>query len=149
MRAFLQRVRRADLFIDEQSRGSIDQGLVILLGIGKDSDPDDIPWLAEKILKLRLFDLEDGSSGSVVETQGGLMVISQFTLHASTKKGTKPSYHRSAPPQEAEPIYEQFLAKLRTLFSGPLIVGTFGAHMVVHLENDGPVSLMIDSENRE
>lgn len=150
MKALIQRVASASLLVEEEETGSIHSGLVLFLGVHRDSRPEDAAWLAEKILKLRIFDSPDSAqAASLTETGGGLMIVSQFTLHASTRKGTRPSYHRAAPPEQAEALYESFLDQLRKRHTGPLITGQFGAHMNVRLDNDGPVTLIIDSQNRE
>jgi len=152
VRALIQRVSTASIRIDREPGGTIGPGLVVFLGVNHSSEQEDTRWLAEKILKLRLF--EDGnvsSTGqkSVTDIAGGLLVVSQFTLHASTQKGTKPSYHRAAAPEIAEPLYDHFVQTLRALYQGPIETGRFGAYMQVELNNDGPVTILIDSKNRE
>lgn len=150
MRALIQRAASASLSVEGVEVGSIEKGLVLFLGISRESCAKDAIWLAEKILKLRIFEVPGSDQTvSLGETNGGLMVVSQFTLHASTRKGTRPSYHRAAPPSDAEPLYEHFLKEIRNRHSGTLITGTFGAHMNVRIDNDGPVTLIIDSHQRE
>lgn len=152
MRALIQRVQRASIDINQSPGGSIAQGLVIFLGITHSSEQEDARWLAEKILKLKLFEDENTSSSgqqSIADINGGLLIVSQFTLHASTKRGTKPSFHRAAPPDQAEPIYDYFVEVIKECHAGAIITGDFGAHMDVHLTNDGPVTIMIDSKNKE
>lgn len=146
MRALLQRVRHSRVEIDGQVRGEIGPGLLILLGITHDDGPADIDWLVRKITQLRIFNDTEGKMNlSVSDTGGGLLVVSQFTLYANSRKGNRPSYTDSAPPPIAIPLYEAFLAALRTAFPGPVATGEFGAMMEVHLLNDGPVTIMLDS----
>lgn len=152
MRALIQRVSEASITIHGEAGGCISSGLVVFLGIPHGCNQTDAEWLTKKILKLRLF--EDGSSTSsgqksVTDIAGGLLVVSQFTLHASTKKGTKPSYHRAAPPEIAEPLYHYFVQVLRDAHTGQVETGKFGAYMQVQLCNDGPVTILLDSKNKE
>ena len=150
MRAVLQRVSSASVTIDGAVNGHIAHGLVILLGIEAEDTNDDIEWLASKIVNLRLFTDDTGAMNrSVLECAGGLLVISQFTLFASTKKGTKPSWHRAAKPDIAIPLYESMVAKLTAVLGRPVATGRFGAMMQVALVNDGPVTLLLDTKNRE
>ena len=150
MRAVIQRVSSAQVTIDEALKGSIQSGLVVLLAIEETDTSEDITWLSGKILRLRIFDDAKGAlNRSVVDVQGGILVISQFTLFASTRKGNRPSYSRSARPELAKPLYEQFLERLTADFGQPVQTGEFGAHMVVSLNNDGPVTIIIDSKLRE
>ncbi|MGF1677612.1 MAG: D-aminoacyl-tRNA deacylase [Candidatus Methylacidiphilales bacterium] len=150
MRALLQRVRKADLQVNGEHVASIRRGWVVFLGITHSDQNADATWLAEKILKLKVFESEQNppSPASVQEIGGEVMVVSQFTLHASFKKGTKPSYHRAAPPGIAEPLYQELLNVLRE-YGARLSCGTFGAHMNVILDNDGPITLMLDSHARD
>lgn len=130
--------------------GSIGAGLVVLVGVASDDTPDDAAWLADKIARQRIFDGSGGRTGlSVVEAGGGVLVISQFTLLASTRKGTKPSWHRAASPKVAVPLYEEFLRKMQEILGHPVATGEFGAMMQVELVNDGPVTLVLDSRLRE
>ena len=150
MRAVLQRVSSASVTIDGAVNGHIAHGLVIPLGIEAEDTNDDIEWLASKIVNLRLFTDDTGAMNrSVLECAGGLLVISQFTLFASTKKGTKPSWHRAAKPDIAIPLYESMVAKLTAVLGRPVATGRFGAMMQVALVNDGPVTLLLDTKNRE
>ena len=146
MRAVVQRVSSASVTIEGVTVGAIDHGLLILLGVGRGDQPADVDWLAEKIAALRIFEDADGKMNrSLVETGGGALVVSQFTLLASTRKGTRPSFNDAAPPAEAIPLYEAFVAKLSAVLGRPVATGQFGAMMAVSLVNDGPVTLVIDS----
>ena len=146
MRAVIQRVTSASVAIGGAVRGEIGAGLVILLGIAAGDTPGDARWLAEKCAALRVFD--DGSGAmnrSLADTGGGALVISQFTLVASCRKGARPSFHRAAKPGEARPLYEQFLAHLDAALGRPAARGEFGAMMQVALVNDGPVTIVADT----
>jgi D-tyrosyl-tRNA(Tyr) deacylase len=150
MRAVVQRVSRAAVSVAGEVTGTIGRGLVVLLGVAADDTADDLAWLAEKIMRQRIF--EDGEGRmtlSVTEVGGSVLVVSQFTLLASTRKGTKPSWHRAAPPEMAEPFYEEFVRKMEALLRCPVPTGRFGAMMEVELVNDGPVTLVLDSRLRE
>lgn len=150
MRAVIQRVSRASVQVDEKNyKASIDQGLVVLLGIGHDDDQDDITWLVNKISAMRIFSDDEGKMNlSIRDINGAMLIISQFTLHASTKKGNRPSFIRAAKPAVAIPLYERFIEEVRQ--SGIVAeVGIFGAHMDIDLINDGPVTIIIDSKNKE
>ena len=150
MRAVIQRVTSASVAIGGQVRGVIQHGLVVLLGIEDADTTEDIAWLSGKIVRLRVFNDDAGvMNRSVQETGGGLLVISQFTLFASTKKGNRPSYIRAARPEIAVPLYEMFLHKLTEDFGQPVQTGEFGAMMQVALVNDGPVMIVIDTKKRE
>ena len=130
--------------------GEITRGLLVLVGIATDDTPDDIAWLAGKIVQQKLFPDESGRMNlSVAESGGGVLVVSQFTLLASTRKGTKPSWHRAAPPEVAVPLYEEFVRVMETATGRPVATGKFGAMMEVSLVNDGPVTLVLDSRLRE
>lgn len=147
MRALIQRVREASVTIDGQIHGAIEEGILVLLGITHDDTTRDIDWLIRKITNLRIFNDEAGKMNvSVKDVKGGLLVISQFTLFADAKKGNRPSYTKSAPPAVAIPLYEEFLERLQTSFSGLIATGEFGADMKVSLLNDGPVTIMLDSQ---
>lgn len=149
MRAVLQRVSSASVTIDSEVCGSIAHGLVVLLGIEETDTSEDLEWLAGKIVNLRLFADETGAMcRSVIECGGDLLVVSQFTLFASTKKGTKPSWHRAAKPDLAIPLYEATVARLAALLGRPVATGRFGAMMQVALVNDGPVTLLLDTKAR-
>lgn len=150
MRALLQRVSSASVTADGTITGQIGPGLLILLGIEEADGPDDIDWLCGKIARLRIFsDAEGKMNLSVADTGGELLVVSQFTLFASTKKGNRPSFIRSARPELAIPLYEHFLAALTTAVNQPVASGVFGADMQVALVNDGPVTIWIDSQAKE
>jgi len=150
MRAVIQRVSAASVSIAGSIHGSIQQGLLVLLAIESADNAEDIEWLSGKIARLRIFADEAGlMNRSVTEVQGDILLISQFTLFASTKKGNRPSYSRSAPPEVAIPLYEQFIAHLAAALGKPVATGKFGAEMKVTLVNEGPVTIIIDSKARE
>lgn len=150
MRAVIQRASTASVAIENEVAGQIEGGLVVLLGIEETDTPEDIEWLAGKIANLRLFPDDTGAMNrSVIEHGGGILLISQFTLFASTKKGTKPSWHRAAKPPVAIPLYEAMIAKLTEVIGRPIATGRFGAMMQVSLVNDGPVTLLLDTKDRE
>ena len=150
MRAVVQRVSRASVTVEGDVTGEIERGLLVLVGIAPDDTADDIAWLAGKIAQQKLFPDESGRMNlSVVESGGGLLVVSQFTLLASTRKGTKPSWHRAAPPELAIPLYESFVRAMEGLLGRPVATGKFGAMMDVSLVNDGPITLVLDSRLRE
>lgn len=150
MRAVIQRVAEAKVTIGGVVKGAIQHGLVVLLAVEEEDAAEDIEWLSGKIVRLRVFNDENGvMNRSVQEAQGGILLVSQFTLFASTKKGNRPSYSRSARPEIAVPLYQQFVAKLGQDLGRPVQTGEFGAHMLVNLTNDGPVTIIIDSKIRE
>lgn len=150
MRALVQRVAHAQVDVEGKTVGKIDQGLMVLLGITHEDEEKDIQYLVKKLIKLRIFNDEAGKMNlSVEDISGGMLVISQFTLFANSKKGNRPSYIRSAPPDVSIPMYEKFLAHLRSQFAGPVETGEFGAEMKVSLLNDGPVTIMLDSKMPE
>lgn len=150
MRAVIQRVTRADVTIGGQVKSAIEGGLLVLLGIEDADGPEDIAWLSAKIVNLRIFNDENGvMNRSVLETGGDILLISQFTLHASTKKGNRPSYLRASKPDTAIPLYENTIAKLEADLGKSIGTGTFGADMQISLLNDGPVTIIIDTKNRE
>jgi D-tyrosyl-tRNA(Tyr) deacylase len=150
MRIVIQRVSEASVTIDQKVNGKIGAGLLVFLGIEAEDTQEDIDWLVGKIARLRIFsDSEDKMNLSLSDVGGEVLVISQFTLHASTKKGNRPSYIRSAPPDIAVPLYEAFLKKLEQTLAKPVATGIFGADMKVALVNDGPVTISIDSKRRE
>lgn len=150
MRAVIQRVSNASVRVDGQITGHIDQGLLVLLGIEPADDNSDLEWLAAKLIKLRIFSDADQNMNLSVEDVGGeILVVSQFTLHASTKKGTRPSFIKAARPEQAEPMYEQFCDHISQELGKPTQKGVFGAMMDVQLTNDGPVTIIIDTKNRE
>ena len=150
MRAVIQRVSSASVVIAAQTKASIQTGLLVLLGIEEADTAEDIEWLSGKIARLRVFNDEQAvMNRSVLEAGGQVIVVSQFTLHASTKKGNRPSYIRAARPEMAIPLYEQFVQKLTSDLGQPVQTGEFGADMKVSLVNDGPVTILIDSKVRE
>ena len=150
MRVVLQRVSEAAVLINGIEKRNIGNGLLLLVGIADGDGKEDIEWLSQKIIQLRIFNDADGKMNlSVKEVNGEIMLISQFTLHASTKKGNRPSYIRSARPEIAIPFYEQFIQQLENDGGKKIITGEFGADMKVSLINDGPVTIIIDSKNKE
>ncbi len=150
MRIVIQRVSEASVKIDERIKGKITNGLLILLGIEHSDDTTDAEWLIQKICGLRIFsDLEGKMNLTTQDVNGQFLVVSQFTLHASTKKGNRPSYIRAARPEQAIPLYEYFINTLKTLSNTNIESGEFGADMKVSLVNDGPVTILMDSKNRE
>jgi D-tyrosyl-tRNA(Tyr) deacylase len=150
MRAVIQRVSEAKVSIAGTVKGAIQHGLAVLIAVEEADTAEDIEWLSGKIVRLRVFDDESGvMNRSVQEAQGGILLVSQFTLFASTKKGKRPSYSRSARPEIAIPRYEQFIARLTQDLGKPIEMGEFGAEMLVSLTNDGPVTIIIDSKARE
>ena len=150
MRTVIQRVSRASVTIDEIKVSEINEGLLILLGIEELDTNTDIEWLTKKIANLRIFNDENGvMNKSLLDINREAIVVSQFTLHASTKKGNRPSYIYAAKPEIAIPLYEQFIAELEILLHKKVGTGQFGADMKVELLNDGPVTIIIDSKNRD
>jgi D-aminoacyl-tRNA deacylase len=150
MRAVIQRVAEAKVTIANTVNGAIQHGLLILLAIEEADTAEDIEWLSGKIARLRVFDDDAGvMNRSVQEVQGGILLVSQFTLFASTKKGNRPSYSRSARPEIAVPLYQKFIERLQQDLGRPIHTGEFGSHMLVSLTNDGPVTIIIDSKARE
>ncbi len=150
MRAVIQRVTKASVTIDEVIRGKIGDGLVVLIGIEDADSEEDINWLSNKMVNLRIFNDEEGvMNKSVLEISGSILLISQFTLHANTKKGNRPSYIKASKPDVAIPLYEKLITKLKTDLGKEIETGIFGADMMVELMNDGPVTIIIDTKNRE
>ncbi|MCB0630054.1 MAG: D-aminoacyl-tRNA deacylase [Saprospiraceae bacterium] len=150
MRVVIQRVSEASVTVEGEITGAIGAGLLILLGIEDADGEEDIDWLCRKIINLRIFNDEQGiMNRSVLDEDGGLLVVSQFTLHAGTKKGNRPSYIRASKPEVAIPMYEQLVKTLSLQAGRPVATGRFGADMKVRLLNDGPVTIIIDSKNRE
>ena len=150
MRAVIQRVSKAHITINGRSEKQIGEGVVVLIGIEEGDGPSDIEWLSGKICRLRIFDDTAGVMNlSLLDTGGAAMVVSQFTLHASTKKGNRPSYIRAAPPQLAIPIYEAFVKQMEKDLHQPVVTGEFGASMAINLTNQGPVTILIDTKNKE
>ena len=150
MRVVLQRVKEASVTIDGTVKSSIEQGLLILLGIEDADTQEDIDWLCKKITNLRIFNDENGVMNvSVKDVSGALLVVSQFTLQASTKKGNRPSYIKASKPDIAIPMYENFVQTIKMVSGLDVQTGTFGADMKVRLLNDGPVTIIMDSKNKE
>ena len=150
MRLLVQRVKEAAVHISGRELSCIGKGLLLFVGIEESDQQEDIDFLCKKTTNLRIFDDEKGiMNRSVLETSGDIMVVSQFTLHASTKKGNRPSYIRAAKPEIAIPLYEQFCSTLSEILQKQVSTGEFGADMQVHLVNDGPVTIWIDSKNKE
>ena len=150
MRVVIQRVKEASVTVANEIIGSIEGGLMVLVGIENADTKDDIEWLTNKITGMRIFDDAEGVMNlSIKETGGDILLISQFTLHASTKKGNRPSYIVAAKPEVAIPLYESFIQQLNKDLGKPVETGKFGADMKVALVNDGPVTIMLDSKNKE
>jgi D-aminoacyl-tRNA deacylase len=150
MRVFIQRVSEASVTINQEIHGKITKGFCILLGIEEADTNEDIEWLCAKIIGLRIFsDAEGKMNSSIKEVNGEILLISQFTLHAATKKGNRPSFIKAAKPEIAIPLYESFKQQLALQLGKAIATGQFGADMQVALVNDGPVSIWIDSKNRE
>jgi D-tyrosyl-tRNA(Tyr) deacylase len=149
MIAVIQRVSQAEVSIGAVVKSSIDKGLLVLLGIEDADNDEDIEWLANKIVGLRIFNDSEGVMNvSVRDDSGEILVVSQFTLHASTKKGNRPSYIKASKPGVAIPLYEKFLKTISAALAKPVMTGEFGADMKVSLVNDGPVTIVIDTKNR-
>lgn len=150
MRVVLQRVSRASVTVNDKTVSAIESGLLVLLGITEEDSLDDIQWLANKIVNLRVFNNESGvMNKSILDNGRDVIVVSQFTLFASTKKGNRPSYIKAAKPAVAIPIYESFVSEMEQRLGKKVGTGIFGADMKVDLLNDGPVTIIIDSKNRE
>ena len=150
MRAVIQRVENASVVVVETEITKINQGLLVLLGIEMEDTKDDAVWLANKISQLRIFSDEEGvMNKSILEVNAEVIVVSQFTLHAKTKKGNRPSYIKAARPEQAIPLYEQFKKDLSQSIGNEVQSGEFGADMQVRLINDGPVTILIDTKNKE
>lgn len=149
MRAVIQRVTQASVTIDQQIKSSINNGLLILVGIEDTDTNEDIQWLSNKITQLRIFDDEEGVMNlSVKDIDGEILAISQFTLHAKTKKGNRPSYQQAAKPDISIPLYNLFVEQLGTDLGKEIKTGEFGAYMKINLTNDGPVTIIIDTKNK-
>ena len=150
MRTVIQRVQHCSVTIDGQLKSNIGNGMLVLVGIEDRDTQEDIEWLCKKIANLRIFDDENGvMNRSVIDTGGEVMVVSQFTLHASTKKGNRPSYIHASKPDVAIPMYEAFCAEMGLQIGKEVQTGVFGADMKIELLNDGPVTILIDSQNKE
>ncbi len=150
MRVVLQRVTEASVTVDANITGAIQNGLLVLMGV-EDADTDeDISWLSNKIINLRIFDDEQGvMNKSLIDINGDILLVSQFTLHAATKKGNRPSYIKASKPEFAVPMYEKFIAQLEKELGKKIQTGIFGADMKVRLLNDGPVTIIIDTKNKD
>ena len=150
MRVVIQRVTKASVAVDAAITGQINHGLLVLLGIEDEDTDEDIEWLSNKIVNMRIFNDEKGvMNKSVLEVDGGILLVSQFTLHASTKKGNRPSYMKASKSEFAIPMYEKMIVQLQSLLSNSIQTGIFGADMKVELLNDGPVTILLDSKNKE
>ena len=150
MRAVIQRVSEASVVIGEKKVANINQGLLVFLGIEVEDEKNDSIWLANKIIQLRIFqDEKEVMNKSIMDVDGEIIVVSQFTLHAKTKKGNRPSYIKAARPEQAVPMYEQFKKDLSEVIGNQVQSGEFGADMKVSLINDGPVTIIIDTKNKE
>jgi len=150
MRVVIQRVGQASVAINNKIFSEIGKGLLVLVGIESTDSDEDIEWLCGKIVRLRLFDDENGVMNlSVQDIQGEILIVSQFTLHAKTKKGNRPSYIQAAPPDSAIPLYNKFIQNMEKEMQKKIATGEFGAMMQISLVNDGPVTIIIDSKNRE
>ena len=150
MRAVIQLVKESRVIVDQEIVGEIGQGLLVLLGVEESDTEEDMKWLCRKIVSLRIFADDEGKMNrSVQDVDGDILVVSQFTLFASTKKGNRPSFIRSAPQELAQPMYEKFVAELKNLTGKPIETGTFGAMMHVELINDGPVTIIIDTKDKQ
>lgn len=149
MKAVIQRVTKASVTVEAEILAVISEGMLILLGIEEEDTNEDIKWLSNKIVNLRIFsDHDDVMNCSLIDTDGDAIVVSQFTLHASTKKGNRPSYIKAAKPETAIPLYEAFVKQLETDLGKQVRTGRFGADMKVELVNDGPVTIIIDTKNK-
>lgn len=150
MRAVVQRVSEASVSIEGKMKGEIEAGLLVFLGVTPDDGDNDIAWLSHKIPAIRIFPDDDGlMNRSVLDTGGGILLISQFTLYGNLRKGTRPSFNRAAPPDIAVPLYERFIKELERELGKPVPTGEFGAMMEIKAVNDGPVTLFIDSKERK
>lgn len=150
MRLLIQRVTEARCHIAGEVFSEIGKGLVVLVGVGHDETKEDLEWLTKKLVQLRIFDDEAGVMNcSVQDVEGDVMIVSQFTLHAMTKKGNRPSWIKAAPEVVSKPLYEEFVAMVETAIGRKVATGSFGADMKIELTNDGPVTIWIDSKNRE
>lgn len=150
MRAVIQRVSRAAVSVENAVCGEIGPGLLVFLGVGQEDNPQDVDWLAQKVSVVRVFEDEAGKMNrSIRDVEGGILVISQFTLFGNLRKGTRPSFNRAAPPELAVPLYESFVTRLSELLGKPVPTGVFGAMMRIEAHNDGPVTLILDSKAKD
>ena len=149
MKAVIQRVSRASVTIDNKKVANILHGVLILLGVEEQDTQEDINWLSNKIINLRIFNDKNGvMNNSLLDNQGDVIVVSQFTLHASTKKGNRPSYMKAANPSTAIPLYNKFIGTLESKIGKKIQTGKFGSHMELEIHNDGPVTIIIDTKNK-
>ena len=150
MRAIIQRVTEASCVVEGKTTGSINTGFLVLLGIEDTDTSEELDWLSQKIINMRIFgDENDQMNKSLADVDGDILLISQFTLFASTKKGNRPGFTRAARPDKAIPLYEEMIAKLSSLLQKEIKTGIFGADMKISLTNDGPVTIMMDTKNKE
>ena len=150
MRTIIQRVNSSSVYIDGEIFGKINEGLLVLVGFEMADNEEDIQWLVNKIIRLRIFGDKNGKMNLSVQDIGGeILIVSQFTLHASTKKGNRPSYIKSAKPEISIPLYEKFVEKMKSTSVKKVATGRFGADMKIHIENDGPVTIFIDTKIKE
>lgn len=150
MRVLVQRVSKSSVTINKQAVASIGRGMLVLVGFEEADTKDDVDWMAAKLAKLRIYDdLEGVMNLSIQDINGEVIIVSQFTLHAQTKKGNRPSYIKAARPEQAIPLYKEFIAAMEKELGKPVQTGEFGAEMMVELINDGPVTIWIDSKNKE
>lgn len=149
MKAVIQRVSKASVIIEDKKVANILNGVLVLLGIEESDTQEDINWLSNKIINLRIFNDQNGvMNNSLLDNQGDVIVVSQFTLHASTKKGNRPSYIKAAKPTTAIPLYQKFIATLEYKLGKNIQTGEFGSHMELEIHNDGPVTIIIDTKNK-
>lgn len=150
MRAVIQRVANACLVIDQKVFSEIDSGFLVLLGVEEEDEEEDLQWLLQKVIQMRIMGDSEGKMNlTLQDTNGELMVVSQFTLFASTKKGNRPSFTKAAKPNKAEALYHSFITETKKIFPNKVATGVFGADMKIGLLNDGPVTIIIDSKNKE
>ena len=150
MRAVVQRVKSASVAVEGKPKDAIGPGLLVFLGITASHDQNALEWLVRKIPQIRCFEDEEGRMNrSVLDIKGSIMVISQFTLYGNLKKGTRPSFNRAAPPELAIPLYQEFVTKLESVLNAKVATGQFGAHMVIDAQNDGPVTLILDTDQKD
>lgn len=150
MKTVIQRVNFASLKIDNRKYSEISKGLLLLVGFEDSDNLDDLKWSSQKIVNMRIFaDKEDKMNLSVKDIDGEIMIVSQFTLYASTKKGNRPSFIKAAKPEVAIPLYDKFVEIVKSQFSNKVATGKFGAYMKINFENDGPVTILLDSKNKE
>ncbi|MGB0414056.1 MAG: D-aminoacyl-tRNA deacylase [Coraliomargarita sp.] len=150
MRAVIQRVASASVHVDGQVVGAIGKGVLLFLGVGQDDGPEDIDWLVGRVTRLRIWEDEaDRMSHSLLDVEGEVLVISQFTLFGNLKKGNRPSFNRAALPETAVPLYEQFVTKLSDVLQKPVPTGRFGEHMDIEAHNDGPITLIVDTKQKD